>query len=158
MFQLSTDRILQCTAHRLCGVLPDGILNLRYCRCKSEFRLLHLLECRHSGSWASTGIFRECVCGNTVPFCPAPSASQITPRQSSPPGSLINPFAAQLACRGEISEMPFDECSAAMCYLRFCFVVLIEAIRVILISRQRVSNRSYSAEERIFVFPNSSNQ
>ena len=31
---------------------------------------------------------------------------QITPRQSSPPGSLVDPFAAQLACRGEISEMP----------------------------------------------------
>ena len=31
---------------------------------------------------------------------------QITPRQSSPPGSLCNPFAAQLACRGEISASP----------------------------------------------------
>ena len=31
---------------------------------------------------------------------------QITPRQSSPPGSLVNPFAAQLACRGEISALP----------------------------------------------------
>ena len=57
-----------------------------------------------------------------------------------------------------LSKMPLGEGSAAMGYLRFCFVVLIEAIRVILISRQRVSNRSYSAEERIFVFPNSSNQ
>ena len=49
-------------------------------------------------------------------------------------------------------KVPFDKGSAAMGYFRFCFVVLIEAIRVILISRQRVSNRSYSAEERIF-FP-----
>ena len=31
---------------------------------------------------------------------------QITPRQSSPPGSLCNPFATQLACRGEISALP----------------------------------------------------
>ena len=80
------------------------------------------------------------------------------------------PFNYNLSCRmmkcknknsktcDSLSKMPLDECSAAMGYLRFCFVVLIEAIRVILISRQRVSNRSYSAEERIFVFPNSSNQ
>ena len=57
-----------------------------------------------------------------------------------------------------LSKIPFDKCSAAMGYFRFCFVVLIDAINVILISRQRVYNRSYSAEERIFVFPNSNNQ
>ena len=57
-----------------------------------------------------------------------------------------------------LSKMPLDECSAAMGYLRFCFVVLIEAIRVILISRQRVSKRSYSADEIIFVLLNNSNQ
>ena len=47
-----------------------------------------------------------------------------------------------------LSKMPLDKGSAAMGYLRFCFVVWIEAIRVILISRQRFSKRSYSAEER----------
>ena len=56
------------------------------------------------------------------------------------------------------SKVSFGEGSAAMGYLRFCFVVLIEAIRVILISRQRVSKRSYSADEIIFVLLNNSSQ
>ena len=58
----------------------------------------------------------------------------------------------------DFEKIPFDESSAAMGYLRFCFVVLIEAIRVILISRQRVSKRSYSADEIIFVLLNNSSQ
>ena len=35
------------------------------------------------------GIFQNNVCGDAVLYCPASSASQITPRQSSPPGSLV---------------------------------------------------------------------
>ena len=60
--------------------------------------------------------------------------------------------------RNIFSEMPLDKGSAAMSYLRFCFVVLIEAIKVILISRQRFSNRSYSAREIIFVLLNNKSQ
>lgn len=58
----------------------------------------------------------------------------------------------------DFEKIPFDESSAAMGYLRFCFVVLIEAIRVILISRQRFSNRSYSADGIIFVLLNNKSQ
>ena len=73
-------------------------------------------------------------------------------------GNNIINLCAEKEIREVLDELGIDLNVAAMGYLRFCFVVLIEAIRVILISRQRVSNRSYSAEERIFVFPNSSNQ
>ena len=83
-FWFSTVCILMCAEHRLYYVFPNGILSLRYSRCRNGFRLLRQRVCKRSGSWTSAEIFQNNVCGSAVPCCPAPSALQITPRQSSP--------------------------------------------------------------------------
>ena len=98
--------------------MPHGILSLRYNQCRNGFRLLRQRECKRNGSWTSAEIFQNNVCGSAVPCCPASSATadyaaavfpvavfvlRSSPRQA---GSLVDPFAAQLACRGEISALP----------------------------------------------------
>ena len=52
------------------------------------------------------GIVQNSVCGSADRVARLHLLTQITPRQSSPLGSLVNPFAAPMACRGEISAKP----------------------------------------------------
>ena len=56
---------------------------------------VNVVEVRHQA-----GIFQNNVCGSAVPCCPASSASQITPRQSSPAGSpRLRPWLAEAKSR-----------------------------------------------------------
>ena len=56
---------------------------------------VNVVEVRHQA-----GIFQNNVCGSAVPCCPASSASQITPRQSSPADSpRLRPWLAEAKSR-----------------------------------------------------------
>ena len=120
-FWFSTVCLLMCEEHHLYCVFQGGISGLRYSRCRNGFRWLHQRECKRSGSWTlekilNKQILRVC-CLNlyyiklaearlhllcrlrrgSLPRC----RLRTSPRQA---GSLVNPFAAQLACRGEIKN------------------------------------------------------
>ena len=88
-FWYATVCILMCEEHHLYCVFQGGISGLRYSRYRNGFRWLHQRVCKRSGSWTSAEIFQNNVCGSAVPCCPASSAPQITPRQSSTPCSLV---------------------------------------------------------------------
>ena len=82
-FWYATVCILMCEEHHLYCVFQGGISGLRYSRYRNGFRWLHQRVCKRSGSWTSAEIFQNNVCGSAVLCCPASSALQITPRQSS---------------------------------------------------------------------------
>ena len=82
-FWYATVCILMCAEHRLYCVFQGGISGLRYSRCRNGFRLLRQRGCKRNESWTLTEVFQNNVWANAVPYCPASSALQITPRQSS---------------------------------------------------------------------------